>query len=652
MKKLICLSTAMLIAMPAFGAGVVVDSNPLKGETPIRDGRIYAPLSEVSSLFENPVDVIEIDGEAYVPLRKNCDENSLGIMWLGDTAEVSTKFADAFDGRLFVVTVDGKALRVEADSKDNSARLCVGESSQTDFAVWSLSSKGGNAFGFINKASGKAVDLPASSKEIGKGVTQYSANSGANQTLIMENKGEGKFALKFKHSDLYLTLGEDGFFTQEEFIGDEKQLFSFDYVGDGAMKKVKESEGYKLLDEETRERFDTYVYTTLAYTSSINSQAAALIEGENYNEKTPEEQKEILEKCLTFTAFNLVYIGEVPPESDNIEVEITNKTFIESYDVWRGTMESVWRYDVNMSDGYSMQLYTTVEDCSVVNDAANALSRFPLAMRKYLARLIHRMDDANNYNGGGDTIWIRLNYLPSENAIAQTLAHELGHVLDSRLTTDSSVWADAIKADRVPVSGYGNNNQTEDLAEFSRLYHMAKRSDDIMEALGKVYPNRMKAYQALLYAGDSEYYADFKYAYEELSPFVKGQEEVYGTLCIDKSDLVLTATANSGEALTFEKNTQSDLQLWQIRRRKDGAAVLFNKETGYCVNVPGNSTDEGKQLISWNGSGNANETWDITENDDGTFSFKVRHSGLFLGEANGVPVQTEVCASWSFTPVK
>ena len=648
LKKAVCAATALSMAVPAFAAGVSVNGVQIDTEVLIVNDRTYIPADKAAEIFSELIDVTDIDGQSYAPIRANSDHNGYGINWVQETGMAEITIAeegeDYFDNRYFKVTVNGKVLGVEGASTENSALIAAGDGAD----VWSLTAKGDGRYTFINKNSGKSVDMPASTKDAGREVTQYTPNSGGNQTLVMEAQGD-KYALKFEHSGLYLTVRADGILTQETFTGAENQLFSFEYIGDNAMRGVRTSPGYLALSDEERDRFDRYVYTSRGYTQSIYSQTAALLEGENYADKSAEEQAEILKKTFDFLAFNLVWIGEVP-DDPNTTVEVSNKTYIESYDVWRGTKEPVWRYDVTMSDGYSMQLYTTVEDCSVVEDGARALARFPLAMRQYLRRLIHRMDEANNYNGGGDTIWIRLNYLPSENAIAQTLGHELGHVLDTTLTVDYSIWDQAIADDGLPVSGYGNNNRGEDLAEYSRLFHMARRSDEVLAAVEAVYPNRAKAYRALLYAGDSEYYAQYKEDYEELSPYVKGEEEVYSVVSPVGSDLVLTAKAPEGEGnatLVLAEDQQLPSQRWWVRHKKDGSVVLFNQETGYCANVPGEKTEPGVQIITWNGGGGNNETWLVTENADGSLSLKAKHSDLYLSLDGENVVQSETETGWT-----
>ena len=71
--------------------------------------------------------------------------------------------------------------------------------------------------------------------------------------------------------------------------------------------------------------------------------------------------------------------------------------------------------------------------------------------------------------------------------------------------------------------------------------------NEVLAAVEAVYPNRAKAYRALLYSGDSEYYVQYKDDYEDLLPFVNGEEEVYSIVSLKGSDLILTAEATEGK---------------------------------------------------------------------------------------------------------
>ncbi|MCH5188207.1 MAG: RICIN domain-containing protein [Oscillospiraceae bacterium] len=420
-----------------------------------------------------------------------------------------------------------------------------------------------------------------------------------------------------------------------------------------AIESVRETAGYLLLDEKTRERFESYAFESRGFTEEIYAKVAERLENENYNSKTPDEQASILIGCLKIYPYILVDIDSVSDLSGGVTVEVGSKTYFPSYDVWDGNKEPVWGYDVTMSDGYKLGVFTTLEDCSVVENASKALARFPLAVRRHLRRIVHRVDAANNYNGDENTIWIRLDHIPKEDAIACTLAHELGHVLDRSLTLDESVWDRATEADVVPVSTYGSGNRDEDLAEFCRLYFMTLGNPSAAEAVAKVYPNRMAALKALLYAADNEYYKEFASEYIELFPYDEA-EPIYSIISPKNSRMVLTVqsmTGASGESLILAQNMGSDNQLWWLRRRIDGGVTLFNKATGYCVSVPGGSMQGGIPLLIWNSMGRTNETWTVTETADGSLTFRARHSEQYMGFNGTTVVQTPVETRWIVIPV-
>lgn len=416
-----------------------------------------------------------------------------------------------------------------------------------------------------------------------------------------------------------------------------------------AIETVRESAGYRLLDEKERERFDSFVFESRAFTDEIYEKTSAALEEGGYGAKSPDEQAAMLIACLKTPSCDLVDIGPVPDLAGGVSATVGQKIYFPSYDVWQGRVMPVWGYEVEMSDGYAMTVFTAVEDCSVVADAARALARFPLPVRRLLNRIIHFTDSANNYNGAEGTVWIRLDHIPDEDAIARTLAHELGHVLDAGLSSDDAVWDRAVKADMVPVSTYGNGNRDEDLAEFCRLYFMTAGDSAAAAAVEKVYPNRSKALRALLYAADGGQYAAYAADYEELSPYEAG-EPVYVKLSPANSRMVLTVrseTGAPGEGLILAKDEGRDDQLWWLRRRTDGGVTLFSKATGYCVSVPGRTFNSGAPLVTADSPGRANETWTVTELPDGSLTFRARHSEQYLGFDGAVAVQTLRETHWN-----
>lgn len=594
-------------------------------------------------------EAIIIDDYTYLPVRALCEAIGMDVEWIDETRSVyitapeEAAEEDALDGGFFRLLHKSTNLylSVENASVENSAKIVVAANSNNSNQVWGFTAVGNGYYKVFNKNSGKSLDVSSQNTEKGHDITQYTINGGSNQLVKAVANPDGSYTFVFKHSNLAVTATER-YATQDEPVYDDTQSFTLEYVGPTPMGQLRESEGYKALDETVRERFDSYVFSSLSFSASVASQVENELLSKNYYSLSASEQAEILKGCLKFTAYSgVLTYGEVRADVKNADYEIVSKTYIESYDVWRGTMLPVWKYDIKMDGDIEGQVHewsmiSTVEDSPAVTDAINAISRFPYAVRKFLKTLVYRVDSANNYNGGGDTIWIRLSYNPGENAYAQSLAHELGHVLDTNLTTDSALWERAIEADMVPLSGYGNNNREEDLAEFSRLYHMVKQNPADLEELEKVYPNRFAAYAALLYSADNEYYAKYKSYYEASMAFDDDDLPAnYCTIGINGTNLVLTASDPStrGSAVTFEEYTGDENQIWRIRTL-DGKKALFNKASGLCLNVPGNSADSGKSLIVWNGGKGANELTEMIENADGSYSFKFTHSNLYLGFAS------------------
>lgn len=80
------------------------------------------------------------------------------------------------------------------------------------------------------------------------------------------------------------------------------------------------------------------------------------------------------------------------------------------------------------------------------------------------------------------------NYIDTSTASIPVLMHEVGHTLEQhrRLTHgDGGVlnpaWRRAIECDDVRTSGYGNNNEWEDLAEFARLFALAATKNSLAD---------------------------------------------------------------------------------------------------------------------------------------------------------------------------
>ncbi len=402
--------------------------------------------------------------------------------------------------------------------------------------------------------------------------------------------------------------------------------------GVAVFRMVEASEGFSLLGEELGLRFADFTAPEPVLTSSARESCASLLAGEKYFSRSPEEQKELLLRCLSISPRPMTDFGSVPALSDGT-FELKEKRFIEKYNVRRGVLAPVWCHEISFSDGGSVSIFSAEEDSPAVGAAAGALCRFPPAERKYIERVIYLEDGAEVYNADKNTVWLRLSSPPDEDTAALAIAHELGHILDLNLAPDASVWEAAMRADVLPVSSYGSTSQSEDMAEFCRLFHTSLGDGKKTAEAERLYPNRMCAMRALLYECDSEYFAEFKEAYYALSAYEE-QNVSYAVLSPEDSRLVLSLHE---ERISLDKNRVADYQLWQIKRRKDGGVELISRESELGLGV-NEALPAGSE---------AGEIWDIFYYENNLVSLRCRKNGLWLGASGNSPMLSDSEQRWT-----
>lgn len=100
-----------------------------------------------------------------------------------------------------------------------------------------------------------------------------------------------------------------------------------------------------------------------------------------------------------------------------------------------------------------------------------------------------------------------INLVPRANAIV--IAHEAGHTLE-QVAGESDparldMWEEAIKADKVSVSNYGDNVRHEDLAEFAQVYAVCwDAGPEHLAALKKLSPARFALWEKILHGPSRE----------------------------------------------------------------------------------------------------------------------------------------------------
>ncbi len=621
------------------------------------DGRILDPRDANG----NPAPPFIESGTTYLPVRAVGEAFGRTVQWdaeanavlltrgPSDKADTSAS-SDEIDGKFFRVVQQGVnlPLTVEDGSVQNGAKIVVNASVTGNADQWEFDSLGDGYYAVINRASGKSLDIPSSNKDAGTGVTQYDSNGGGNQTVKVIKNADGTYSFQFRHSGLYLTAGSR-YVTQENPDGSDGQRFTLQFVEDGIMNKVPNSPGFFALGDKA-ERLRAYLYSDISFSRNVKAQAAAKLQAADYLNLGVDAQRALLEECMHLTAYNQVWINNIPNES-NATYEITAIDYDPSYDVWRGTMKPVWIHHVRMTGDVPGQVHefimvSTDQNSSMIKDSLNAISRFPYAMRKYITRMVYRDDEANSFNADYANVYMRIQGTRDEETIAVLLAHELGHTLDQNCAGDSTIWDRAIEADGVSVSGYGNTNRTEDLAEYSRLYHSVKKDPEKLAIIEQIYPNRSREYQAMLYKSDSVYYSGYKNSFFESSGI---QAAGVTAKPIKSGGLFLTVTdSNSGSGVKVSPTANGLNSQWRLYPTNDGYYVAFNEASGLCLNVPGNSADNGKGIIQWNGGNGDNEKMTKIDNGNGTFKLRFKHSGLYLAVSGSDAVQSSSGSDWTY----
>lgn len=346
--------------------------------------------------------------------------------------------------------------------------------------------------------------------------------------------------------------------TREVFVSSVSDLV-FEFLND---------ECFLNLDSHTKERFTTAVTSKGIIGKAFSHSLEGEINGTSYfNRSKEEKEKYYIENIITLAPYSRAQVGKISAEN-SAQFDITTVTYKKSHDVWRGDMQPVWIYSVVIygdtpDKSHYFEYISTVEDEDRAFVAASALSRFPYGVRKLVKRITDAPSSANTFNGGGDSIWIRLNYLPSENSIAQNFACTLGFILSSA-SKEYSFWADAIKEDILPVSKFGQTNMVSDFGEFSTLYFNVKDLEGGLEELEAIYPNRFRVFTAMLYSVSPDDFPQYKSYYDNLYSLEETKESnrQYFTLSLPNTNLYLTHIDNNDDFAYFKEYTGEDNQLW------------------------------------------------------------------------------------------
>ncbi len=654
MKRLIGLIVAfamILSALPAVAAEyfydvtIVVDGTTVEnGEAYIDDGTTWIAKEYLEEAIGKELGYDPETG--YVALRAECEKLGFTVSWTQEThtVTITSPVKEEIGNKYYVITnvATGKKLAAVDFNRENNAKLVTVESEITDDVTWRLGKMGEMKFNLSNAGSGKSIDVPSASRDAGKELITYTSNGGGNQCWNFEKVAENVYMLRVDHSGLYMDASGE-VLVQAEKTDSDYQKWTLEYVKDSMLAKVVQSEGFKLVAPVLQDGFKRYMFGNLPACYTVANSAESYFIENDFENATPELQAEMIKTVSSYTAY-----GQVTGDKQNREsapYEIVSVTVDENYDIWRGSREKVWIHSVKMEGDVEGQVHefvmvTNEEGSAMIQKMIEGLGAFPYAVRQYVKRVIWKKgDNANNYNGGGDTIWARLNFEPSANAVIQTFAHELGHILDTNQLEDMRIWSWAEAMDAVPVSSYGSSNQAEDLAEMHRLY-WTTLDKDTESAVGEVYPNRLKVLKGLLYRADSVYYADFKEC-EDFILDIKAKIDSYGNadtakeLSLDKyykitdvnSGLVWAIKDSSMDntaQVVLEEYTGSDNQLFYVENSA-GLVKFYNKNSDIPVQLH-TSAMYNKPLTQYGGQWAVDERLELEAVDGGYKMYSKRYT--------------------------
>ncbi len=545
--------------------------------------------------------------------------------------------------------------------------------------------------GFLDKSlcfigdNDLAADVNGASKKEGVTIIQWTNSGALNQRWIFED-AEGGYYIKSAFSNLYVTE-TDGVVTQEVKNEELNQVWKVTVVGEfePIVEKMLESEAAKSINAYRYERLYAHIMAGGEFNVAVYNKVEKKMLEEDYFNLPFEKQVEFVEACLQIDPVGLMGGSMTTKNVREVSVEFAGVVEEGIWQSWHGGIpeEDARKYLITIKDTETGDSHTFEYYCPFDNDEeyamkiGEAVGAFEMPVAKDLGRFIYTGKNTSSWNGevGGNTIWNNTGYRGDVNNMIQYFAHEIGHVMDDQ---GNDIWNRAKAKDIVPVSGYGKTNRYEDLAEFSRMYLLAKSDPARLAPIEATHPARTRAFKALLYTKDNEFYADYKDEYEavmneagDYDKSVQVKLSLNGKYLTDKNgELILT-----DEVSVATKNWQ----IWEAYTSKAGSTKFKNKATGKMITLTDSaltlgegtalglkSVDDGYMMIE-TATGFAigedmkvtmeeGATWTVEEVGTlaftGDFAIKLSVTGKYLAyeEETGLVYQDEPFA-WSINPV-
>jgi len=237
----------------------------------------------------------------------------------------------------------------------------------------------------------------------------------------------------------------------------------------------------------------------IVVTLSLATETLAKEPDKKNTEAKPAEKKEIKPKKL-FQHFGELFHNSGVNNSHEVKI-ISGPTPVKMRNgrvegkQWRATCGK-YRFKLTIEDKTKLPLETLVKRieelplpyvraCEVVSDE-----------REDGVAIYSDLNGAMAHGGKG-----YINTLP--NAPSVVIAHEVGHALEQAARESDprliEKWTSAIESDNQSVSGYGDSSNTEDLAEFAKVYSVCfNAGPERLAELKKLSPRRFSLWEHIL----------------------------------------------------------------------------------------------------------------------------------------------------------
>lgn len=171
--------------------------------------------------------------------------------------------------------------------------------------------------------------------------------------------------------------------------------------------------------------------------------------------------------------------------------------------MWRGQSGKVWQvmlgdtpFKITIEDKVNLQVADCLKRVEMLPPAYRKVCQIVSEGTKDGVAIYENLDGATAHGSQN-----YLNLVPD--ADAMIIAHESGHILEQRVTASQPKtlehWQQAISADKISVSGYGDQAAHEDLAEFALAYALClDAGKEKLTELKRLSPQRFAQWEMIL----------------------------------------------------------------------------------------------------------------------------------------------------------